>query len=191
MVVEPFRAVMPSHSMSSQRRKPVGLVTQFLTEDHRRLDALLQSVFHSGRRVEQPMYDRFRAGLLRHIGMEEKILLPTVQWLRGGEPLALAARLRLDHGAIAALLMPTPTDGLMTTLQKILEKHNILEEGLDGLYETCDALAGAESEQLLARLRAAPAISVLPHVDTPAVLSAVRRALERAGYGELEDSSFL
>jgi hypothetical protein len=79
----------------------------------------------------------------------------------------------------------------MTTLQKILEKHNILEEGLDGLYETCDALAGAESEQLLARLRAAPALSVLPHVDTPAVLSAVRRALERAGYGELEDSSFL
>ncbi|GKS63175.1 hypothetical protein YTPLAS72_04790 [Nitrospira sp.] len=137
------------------------------------------------------MYDQFRAGLLRHIGMEEKILLPTVQRLRGGEPLALAARLRLDHGAIAALLMPTPTDGLMTTLQKILEKHNILEEGLDGLYETCDALAGAESEQLLARLRAAPALSVLPHVDTPAVLSAVRRALERAGYGELEDSSFL
>lgn len=177
--------------MSSQRYETDGLVTQFLTEDHRRLEALLQSVFHSGGRVDPPMYDQFRAGLLRHIGMEEKILLPTVQRLRGGEPLALAARLRLDHGAIAALLMPTPTASLIATLQKILNKHNLIEEGPEGLYETCDALAGAEGQQLLARLRAAPDLSVLPHADTPAVLGAVRRALERAGYADLGDSSFL
>jgi hypothetical protein len=177
--------------MSSQRYNTAGLVTQFLTEDHRRLEMLLQSAFHSGGRIDQPVYDQFRAGLLRHIGMEEKILLPIAQRLRGGEPLAFTARLRLDHGAIAALLMPTPTDGLIATLQKILNKHNLIEEGPEGLYETCDALAGAESQQLLARLRAAPDLSVLPHADTPAVLGAVRRALERAGYGELGDSSFL
>jgi hypothetical protein len=177
--------------MSSQRYKTAGLVTQFLTEDHRRLEILLQSAFHSGGRIDQPVYDQFRAWLLRHIGMEEKILLPIAQRLRGGEPLAFTARLRLDHGAIAALLMPTPTDGLIATLQKILNKHNLIEEGPEGLYETCDALAGAESQQLLARLRAAPDLSVLPHADTPAVLGAVRRALERAGYGELGDSSFL
>jgi hypothetical protein len=41
--------------------------------------------------------------------MEEKVLLPAAQKARGGEPLQIAAKLRLDHGALAALLVPTPT----------------------------------------------------------------------------------
>jgi hypothetical protein len=187
MAFEPLKAVMSSHSISPDGFKADGPVTHFLTEDHRRLEALLQSALNSGSRVDQVVCDRFRAGLLRHIGMEEKILLPTAQRLRGGEPLSLAAKLRLDHGAIAALLMPTPTSGLIGTLRKILDKHNMIEEGPEGLYKTCDTLAGAESEQLLVQLRATPDLSVLPHADTPAVLGAVRRALERAGYEELGD----
>lgn len=187
MAFEPLRAVIPSHSMDRWENHTTGPVTRFLTEDHRRLELLLQSALNSGGRVDQVVYDQFRTGLLRHIGMEEKILLPTAQRLRGGEPLPLAPRLRLDHGAIAALLMPTPTAGLIVTLRKILDMHNKIEEGPEGLYETCDTLTGAESEQLLAQLRAAPAVSVLPHADTPAVLGAVRRALERAGYEELGD----
>jgi hypothetical protein len=119
--------------------------------------------------------------------MEEKILIPAVHRWTGGEPLPLAAKLRLDHGAIAALLMPTPTAGLIVTLQKILDRHNLIEEGPEGLYETCDKLAGDEIEQLLAKLRATPTLSVLPHADTPAVHSAVRRALDRAGYEYVAD----
>lgn len=171
--------------MHSEGQKSTGPVTDFLTEDHRRLEIILQSALDSGGRVDLIAYAQFRAGLLRHIGMEEKILLPTAQRLRSGEPLPLAARLRLDHGVIAALLMPTPTTDLITTLHRILDKHNLVEEGAEGLYETCDQLVGAECEQLMAKLRAAPTISVLPHADTPAVLSAVRRAVERAGYDDL------
>lgn len=167
------------------RQSDTGPVTRFLTEDHRRLETLLQSALLSGGHVDQVAYDQFRAGLLRHIGMEEKILLPTAQRLRGGEPLSLAARLRLEHGAIAALLMPTPTAGLIASLRTILDRHNTIEEGPEGLYETCDTLAAPESGQLMLTLRAAPAVSVLPHADTPAVLGAVRRALERAGYESL------
>ncbi len=120
--------------------------------------------------------------------MEEKILLPAAQRANGGTPLSIAATLRLEHGAIAALLMPTPTPELITALRSILKKHNKVEEGLDGLYATCDKLAGAETEDLVAKLRAAPAVTVLPHSDTPAVLSAVRRALERAKYEYLSNS---
>lgn len=162
-----------------------GPVTSFLIEDHRRLERLLNSALMSSRRVEQDTYDRFRAGLLRHIGIEEKILLPTVQRLRGGDPLSIAAQLRLDHGAIASLLMPTPTESLLATLRAILGMHNLLEEGPDGLYETCDRIARAEMAPLMARLQAAPEVAVLPHSDTPAVLGAVRRAVERAGYESL------
>ncbi|MEK6785064.1 MAG: hemerythrin domain-containing protein [Nitrospirota bacterium] len=165
-----------------------GPITQFLQDDHRRLEKLLNSALASGSRIEQGQYDEFRAGLLRHIGMEEKILLPAAQRANGGTPLSIAATLRLEHGAIAALLMPTPTPELITALRSILKKHNKVEEGLDGLYATCDKLAGAETEDLVAKLRAAPAVTVLPHSDTPAVLSAVRRALERAKYEYLSNS---
>lgn len=160
----------------------VGLLTEFLVEDHRRLDGLLQAaVAHPGT-VDDRGYAQFRAGLLRHIGMEEKILLPAAQRRRGGEPLPLAARLRLDHGALAALLMPTPTASILATIQGILVDHNVLEEGAAGLYETCDALAGQETESILAALRAAPEVKVMPYNDSPAVMNAVRRALERAGH---------
>lgn len=162
-------------------------LTHFLSEDHRRLEKLLQRALACVGQVDQGVYDQFRAGLLRHIGMEEKILIPAVQRWTGGEPLPLASRLRLDHGAIAALLMPTPTAGLISTLRKILNTHNLIEEGPEGLYETSDKLAGDEIEQLLAKLRATPDLSVMPHADTPAVHSAVRRAVDRAGYEYVAD----
>lgn len=165
-----------------------GPVARFLADDHRRLEQLLQTAVASADQVGQGGYDDFRAGLLRHIGMEEKILLPTAQRWSGSTPLSIAAKLRLDHGAIVALLMPSPTPELITMLRSILNTHNEIEEGPEGLYATCDQLAGTEIEFLMTKLRAAPSVAVLPHSDTPAVLGAVRRALERAGYEHLFDS---
>lgn len=81
--------------------------------------------------------------------MEEKILLPAIQRLRGSEPLPVAARLRLDHGALASLLMPMPTPAVITAIRAILAAHNQLEEGPGGLYETCDELAGQEAARSL------------------------------------------
>ncbi len=165
-----------------------GPVTRFLAEDHRLLEQLLQTAIASADHVAQGAYDHFRAGLLRHIGMEEKILLPAAQRWNGEKPLSIAAKLRLDHGALAALLMPTPTTLIVTTLCRVLEQHNLAEESPDGWYEICDRLAGAEAEQLVTRLRATPKVAVLPHSDTAAVLSAVHGALERAGYALDSDS---
>jgi hypothetical protein len=159
-----------------------GPITDFLLEDHRRLERLLQSAVAQAGSVDEGAYDQFRAGLLRHIGMEEKILLPAAQRFRGGEPLPIAAKLRLDHGAIASLLMPPPSAAVIATICAVLKVHNTIEEGPGGLYQTCDELAGSESAQLLAKLQAAPEVAVLPCSDSPAVMPAVQRALERAGY---------
>jgi len=168
--------------MEQPKKEKGGVLTEFLVEDHRRLDGLFQAaVTHPGT-IDDRSYAQFRAGLLRHIGMEEKILLPAAQRQRGGKPLPIAAKLRLDHGALASLLMPTPTASILATIQGILVAHNVLEEGADGLYETCDALAGPEAEPILAALRAASEVTVMPYNDNPAVMNAVRRALERAGY---------
>ncbi len=160
----------------------IASITRFLEEDHRRLERLLESTLDSSGCVQRMPYDCFRAGLLRHIGIEEKMLLPAVQRRRGGEPLPIAAKLRLDHGAIAALLMLTPTSGVLATLRSILKQHDLLEEGPEGVYQTCDTLLRDEVDQLMVRLCAAPDVTVLPCSDAPAVLGAVRRAVERAGF---------
>jgi hypothetical protein len=161
-----------------------GPLYRLLAEDHARLDGLLQEAMTKAGQINQAAYAEFRAGLLRHIGLEEKLLLPTAQRLRGGEPLAMAARLRLDHGALAALLVPTPTPPIIAALRRILAAHNGVEEGPGGVYECCERLAGAEAEALLAQLREAPAVPVAAYSDGPHVMDTVRRALVRAGYNQ-------
>jgi len=175
--------------MKPRENKQARPITDFLVEDHRRLEALLQQAVALADHVDQGAYAQFRAGLLRHIGMEEKILIPAAQRLRGGEPLRIASKLRLDHGALGTLLIPTPTAAVIASIRGILKEHNILEEGPGGLYETCDELAGADAAQILAKLKAAPEVAVLPHSDTPTVMSTVRRAMERVGYTFREDKT--
>jgi hypothetical protein len=55
------------------------------------LEALFRSAVADRLKVDVPTYNRFRAGLLRHIGLEEEILLPTLHRLQGNAfPLAAA-----------------------------------------------------------------------------------------------------
>ena len=161
-------------------------LVRFLSEDHARLDELFRRAVDREGPIDQTAYDGFRAGLLRHIGMEEKILLPAAQRC-GGKPLPIAQALRLDHGALACLLMPTPTPAIITAIRAILTRHNQLEEGPDGLYARCERLAGPEAGALLERLMAAPELHVMPHSDSPHVLETVRRVVARAGYALPED----
>lgn len=159
-----------------------GPISRLLSDDHLRLDALLTRATPRPGEIDQTAYAEFRAGLLKHIGMEEKMLLPAAQRARGGEPLPTAAKLRLDHGALAALLVPSPTLAIIATLRRILGAHNALEEAAGGVYEVCEQLVGPDVDTLLAQLRAAPEVPVHTHVDGPRIMDAARRALARAGY---------
>jgi len=173
-------------TMSSATKNPYhdarGPLSRFLADDHARLDALLQRAVAEPGSIDRAAYAEFRAGLLKHIGVEEKILLPATQGARGGEPLPIAAKLRLDHGALAALLVPTPTPQIVAAIRTILTAHNAVEEGPGGVYEVCEQLVGQEADTLLARLRAAPDVRMNPHVDSPLVRDATRRAVARAGF---------
>jgi hypothetical protein len=113
--------------------------------------------------------------------MEEKVLLPEARRRRGGAPLPAAERLRAEHAALAALLVLPPTRELAAQVRAILAEHDQLEEGPGGIYEACEALAGADAPAWLERLRAIPDPPVSPARDGPRVRAQLERRLrERA-----------
>jgi hypothetical protein len=114
--------------------------------------------------------------------MEEKILLPAARRLRGGEALPAADRLRRDHGALAALLVPTPSPAILAKICAILNDHNAVEEGADGVYEVYETLAANQAESMVSEMRNLPDVKLAPHVDGSQVMESTRRALEHAGY---------
>jgi len=163
------------------RPHAAGPIARWLAADHARLEGLLGQA-SAADAIDPIPYAEFRRGLLRHIAIEEKILLPATQRARGGEPLSVAARLRLDHGAIASLLVPTPTPEIVATLRDILRAHNVLEEEPGGVYAVCDRLLARDADALVHAMASYPDVRVSPHNDGPEVLPSLRRALERAGY---------
>lgn len=154
-----------------------GPVNEYLTRDHERLDELLGRCA-LGEELDMAAYEEFRAGLLRHIAMEEKVLLPEARRRRGGEPLEAAGQLRADHAALAALLIPTPSRDILETIASVLESHNPLEEGPDGVYAACEQLAGDSADDLLDRLVAVPDVKVAAHLDEPRIHAHIARLLE-------------
>jgi hypothetical protein len=143
-------------------------IREFMTEDHARLDELLQRSVADASTLNREAFAEFRAGLLRHIAMEEKVLLPDLK-ARSGKPFSLARQLRADHAALAVLMVPPPTHELVALIRGVLEEHNPLEEGPAGLYEQCDGLAGSDGQVVLERLRLTPEVPLAPHLDRPSV----------------------
>ena len=159
-----------------------GVLYRYMSEDHDRLDALLESATARPDVIDMDPYSEFRKGLLRHISMEEKIVLPAITRWQGGTKAAIAERLRLDHSAIVSLLVPPPMSSIILTLRSILAVHNPLEEQKDGLYELLEGLAGPETETMLGELRAAPLVPVVPHNPQADILELTKRTVSRAGY---------
>jgi hypothetical protein len=155
-------------------------VEEVLRRDHERLDGLLRAAV-AGQAIDIAAYEAFRGGLLRHIGIEEKILIPFVRSRLSEPALAVAKQLRLDHGALAALLVPTPTSELGEQLQALLVEHNALEEGEGAFYDVCVRLAAADEQTLLGRITAAPPVPLAAHYDGPRAFANITRLLRAAG----------
>lgn len=157
-----------------------GPLARYLEEDHERLERLLDQAVADPARFDHDAYARFRAGLLRHIGVEEKILLADARRRRGGEPLPIARDIRVEHGAIASLLVPTPDVALVGEIRTLLARHNPREEGPEGMYAVCEALAGEDAALLLEQARAAPEVPMAKYFDGPRAIRTAAEALERS-----------
>lgn len=159
-----------------------GVLYQYLADDHDRLDGLLQHATAKPGTFDREPYAGFRKGLLRHIAMEEKVVLPMIARLQDGRPASTAERIHLDHGAIAALLVPPPSASIIATIRSILRVHNALEEQEGGLYELFEKLVGPGADVLIGKLKFTPEVPVLPHNEGVDVIEATRHAVARAGY---------
>ncbi len=158
----------------------MGPISKFLMADHVRLGDLLRRS-SKGPGVDLEPFGKFREGLLRHIGMEEKILIPALL-RRPGAPVKLTGKLRADHGALANLFMPEPTLEILAAIRAILEPHNVLEEDPDGFYEACDSLLAGEADALIRKMRSEPEPPLKPYSKRPEALEAAKRAMKRAGF---------
>ena len=157
-------------------------IYRYLVDDHLRLDDALRRATRNPNTIDMAAYAEFREGLLRHISMEEKILLPAACAANGGQPVPAAARIHLDHGALAALLVPTPTPSIVAAIKSILESHNPVEEGPGAVYEECERLLASHADEVAARLQNARRVAVAPHVDSTIAFDSARAALRKAGY---------
>jgi len=158
----------------------MGRLQEYMAADHDRLDRLLERARSSNDRFDVDAFEEFRVGLLRHIGIEEKILLSEARRRRGGDPLPIAARLRVEHAAIASLLVPTPDHALVGEIQTLLVPHNRAEEEAGGAYELIETLAGDDAEELLRRAQAAPWPPPARHFDGAGVMRTAAEALALA-----------
>jgi hypothetical protein len=89
--------------------------------------------------------------------------------------------LRVDHGALALLLVPSPSPALVAEIRTILEPHNRLEEEPGGLYATCDELLVAEAERLVQQAASYPVVKVSPYQDGPRACRSAEEALRISG----------
>ena len=155
---------------------------QFFTNDHRRIDELLNKATQKPDDVQMEYYHQFRTGLLKHIKMEEKILFPAAQKANGNVPLPLAGKLRLDHGALTSLMVVPPSAEVIKVLRFVLDKHDLLEEQPGGMYDVCEKLTEGETNHLLQELEKVAEVPVHPFNEAGYALDVAKRTLLRAGF---------
>jgi hypothetical protein len=157
-------------------------ISTYLEEDHRRIEHLLRQATAFSGRIDAPLFEEFRGALLRHIGVEEKILFQVMRKAAGKPSLPRIEQLHLDHGALAALLVPTPTAAILDAVRTILDRHNLIEEGSGGIYRECEQLPDIDADGIVKRMRAAPPVALNPPNDTEIAMQSMRAAVRRAGY---------
>lgn len=155
-------------------------ITDYLRADHERLHALIAGArtLHG---LDHDKYAAFRRALLRHIGIEEKLLLPAARRARGGERISRARELRLDHAALTSLLVPTPDLALCAEIVALLAVHDQKEEGAGGVYAECERLLDPDEALALgAQAAAFPEVPVAPHFDGHGVSRTAAEAVASA-----------
>ncbi len=126
----------------------MGVITDFMSQDHDRLDGLF-SEFQATKRSDlshaKQCFREFNGGLQRHIVWEEEVLFPLFERQTGMQDHGPTAVMRAEHRRIHHALDQiheriakgdTPNDALEEELIALLAPHNQKEESI--LYPWID-----------------------------------------------------
>jgi hypothetical protein len=167
----------PSHSDSR--------ASNILASQHRSIEHLFLSSTTDPEAVDASMYDEFRSKLLRHIAIEENIVLPLLRkHLRGGFPMEL--QLRMEHDALAALCVLPPSPEVLYSMHSLLIRHDRLEEAHGTLYDLFDDCVRREPENIAEHIATFRQSATPRYINNPLALEYARRAIARAGYDQSE-----
>jgi hypothetical protein len=152
----------------------------WLSRDHAEIDTLLRAALDA-EPFDVATFEQFRERLLRHIGIEERLLFPAAKRANGGQLPAGASQLRIDHAALTSLLVPTPDRALACEIANLLTQHNELEERLGGVYDRCMVLLDEPTtEELLYAAAGRKPVPTTKHFDGPGTVRTAAAALQKA-----------
>lgn len=174
VIVSEDRVLRPPADSAVELRRWLGL-------DHAEIDALLRRAIES-EPFDAEAFAGFRERLLRHIGIEERLLFPAVRRASDGQLPDRAAALRIDHAALTSLLVPTPDRALAREIAGLLEQHNVVEEQPGGVYDEClDRLDDATAAAVLHGARTRRPVPTTKYFDGPGTVRTAAEALRKAG----------
>ncbi|MCB2204803.1 hemerythrin domain-containing protein [bacterium] len=154
------------------------LPSAYLTDDHKRLNALLAAATPNGT-VDREAYEVFRLYQYRHAVIEEEFVIPLIKEKAEGGFFAIR-QIQYEHSAIAALLVLEPTGEVLAVLRALLDKHKLLEETNRTMYDVLDQCSQTEQPELLAKMQEYPD----PELPVPEgdAMEHAREMIARAGY---------
>jgi hypothetical protein len=152
----------------------------WLARDHAEIDALLRAAVDA-EPFDAASFGEFRERLLRHIGIEERLLFPAAKRANADQLPTGASELRTDHAALTSLLVPTPDRALALEIAGLLARHNELEERPDGVYDRCLALLDEPAaEALLQGACERRPVPTTKYFDGPGTVRTAEQALQKA-----------
>lgn len=159
-------------------------IVRVMDNQHRRIEWLLTESLGDGdqRALDLAAYTAFRETMLRHIGIEEKLLLAGLR--EAQVQFAPAWAIHRDHAALASLMSAEPDLALALEVARLVDTHMTLEEGPQGLFSVC--ARSLSEEALVVGAHAYPEVKPAPWSKAEWLPRTVQAALELAE-GRLPD----
>lgn len=154
-------------------------LVQRLLEDHASNQGKLQACVRADGTVDLERFNEFRHGLLRHIAIEETLVMPALARILGAEPVMRKAQ-RREHAGIAALCVPTPSLEWIEDLRELLAHHQRVEEAPDSLHDLV-AQHLADDEALLEAVKSFPRLTLPDFAHGPRVKALLQQVMVLVG----------
>lgn len=150
-----------------------------LVREHDEFLRLLDGCLTDERAVDLRRFEEFRRRQLRHVALEERVLMPALA-RRLGAPPVFQNGLRKDHASVAALCVAEPNPDFLVDLRELLAWHNRGEEAPGGLYALCGEHLGGDSALDEEAAKLAPLV-LPPYGSGPSVVDVLREVMRAIG----------